>query len=35
MAFTKARYWHRSLNPKKLVDVRFSGLGINQTKARL
>jgi len=33
--FTQARYWHRSLNPKKLVDVKFSGLGINQTKGRL
>ena len=22
--FTGAAYWHRSLNPKKLIDVRFS-----------
>jgi glycylpeptide N-tetradecanoyltransferase len=24
--FTGATYWHRSLNPKKLVDIRFSVL---------
>lgn len=31
--FTQATYWHRSLNPKKLIDIRFSGLGPNQTIA--
>lgn len=31
--FTQATYWHRSLNPKKLIDIRFSGLGPNQTLA--
>jgi len=28
------RYWHRSLNPKKLVDVRFSHLARNMTMQR-
>lgn len=28
------RYWHRSLNPKKLIDVKFSHLGKNMTLAR-
>ncbi|KRY51777.1 Glycylpeptide N-tetradecanoyltransferase 2, partial [Trichinella britovi] len=28
------RYWHRSLNPKKLIDVRFSQLGKNMTVQR-
>nr|CAB3264383.1 glycylpeptide N-tetradecanoyltransferase 1 [Phallusia mammillata] len=31
----KCRYYHRSLNPKKLVDVKFSQLGRNQTMQRL
>lgn len=29
--FTQAIYYHRSLNPKKLIDIGFSGLGKNQT----
>ncbi|KAG6536963.1 glycylpeptide N-tetradecanoyltransferase 1-like [Zingiber officinale] len=28
------RYWHRSLNPKKLVDVRFYRLGPRMTMSR-
>lgn len=24
--FAQARYYHRSLNPKKLIDVQFSSL---------
>ncbi|XP_071507282.1 glycylpeptide N-tetradecanoyltransferase 2-like [Diadema antillarum] len=28
------RYWHRSLNPKKLVEVKFSHLGRNMTLQR-
>ena len=28
------RYWHRSLNPKKLIDVKFSHLGKNMTVQR-
>ncbi|ALC44927.1 Nmt [Drosophila busckii] len=28
------RYWHRSLNPKKLVEVRFSHLARNMTMQR-
>jgi glycylpeptide N-tetradecanoyltransferase len=28
---TSCRYWHRSLNPKKLIDVRFSRLPKNWT----
>ena len=32
--FTKARYYHRSLNPKKLVEVGFSGLNRLMTVAR-
>lgn len=32
---TKARYFHRSLNPIKLIDINFSSLGKNQTKARV
>jgi len=32
--FTEARYYHRSLNPKKLVEVGFSGLSRNMTIAR-
>ncbi|CDW58466.1 glycylpeptide N tetradecanoyltransferase 2 [Trichuris trichiura] len=27
-------YWHRSLNPKKLIDVKFSQLGKNMTLQR-
>lgn len=29
--FTQAVYYHRSLNPKKLIEIGFSGLGKNQT----
>lgn len=28
------RYWHRSLNPKKLIDVGFSHIGRNMTLPR-
>ncbi|KAK8729301.1 hypothetical protein OTU49_008752, partial [Cherax quadricarinatus] len=28
------RYWHRSLNPKKLIEVKFSHLGKNMTMQR-
>ncbi|XP_044729600.1 glycylpeptide N-tetradecanoyltransferase [Chrysoperla carnea] len=28
------RYWHRSLNPKKLIDVKFSHLSRNMTLQR-
>lgn len=28
------RYWHRSLNPKKLIDVKFSHLSRNMTMQR-
>ncbi len=28
------RYWHRSLNPKKLIEVGFSRLGSNMTMMR-
>ena len=28
------KYWHRSLNPKKLLSVKFSHLGRNMTLAR-
>jgi glycylpeptide N-tetradecanoyltransferase len=31
--FTRATYYHRSINPKKLIEVRFSALGPNQTLA--
>eukprot|EP00877_Chromochloris_zofingiensis_P010082 jgi/Chrzof1/5327/Cz15g22080.t1 len=30
----QCRYWHRSLNPKKLIDVRFSQLAPRMTMAR-
>lgn len=29
------RYWHRSLNPKKLVDVEFSSLHRRMTLQRM
>ncbi|CAB4069606.1 NMT [Lepeophtheirus salmonis] len=29
------RYWHRSLNPKKLIEVKFSHLSRNMTMQRL
>ncbi|CAL9164132.1 unnamed protein product [Musa hybrid cultivar] len=32
--FTTCRYWHRSLNPKKLIDVGFSRLGARMTMSR-
>lgn len=28
------RYWHRSLNPKKLIDIKFSHLSRNMTMQR-
>lgn len=31
---TTCRYWHRSLNPKKLIDVNFSCLSRNMTMQR-
>lgn len=31
---TTCRYWHRSLNPRKLIDVNFSCLARNMTMAR-
>lgn len=31
----EARYYHRSLNPKKLIESNFSSLGKNQTLARM
>ena len=32
--FTGATYWHRSLNPKKLVEVRFSCLPMGTSMAK-
>lgn len=29
--FTRATYFHRSINPKKLIEVKFSALMQNQT----
>lgn len=31
--FTQARYHHRSLNPKKLIDIKFSSLSSKMTMA--
>jgi glycylpeptide N-tetradecanoyltransferase len=31
----KCRYWHRSLDPKKLIEVKFSYLPRNMTMAKL
>jgi glycylpeptide N-tetradecanoyltransferase len=31
---TTCRYWHRSLNPKKLIETKFSHLTRNMTLAR-
>lgn len=31
---TSCQYWHRSLNPKKLIDVGFSRLGQRMTMSR-
>lgn len=31
--FTRATYFHRSINPKKLIEVKFSALTQNQTLA--
>ena len=33
--FTRATYYHRSINPKKLIEVKFSALGPNQTLAMI
>ncbi|PHJ15983.1 myristoyl :protein n-myristoyltransferase, partial [Cystoisospora suis] len=30
----QCRYWHRSLNPKKLIEVGFSGLSERMTISR-
>ena len=32
---THCSYWHRSLNPKKLVEVKFSHIGQKMTIARM
>lgn len=32
--YTTFRYWHRSLNPKKLIEVKFSHLSRNMTMQR-
>ncbi|KMZ72162.1 Glycylpeptide N-tetradecanoyltransferase 1 [Zostera marina] len=32
---TSSQYWHRSLNPKKLIDVGFSRLGARMTMSRM
>ena len=32
--FFLVRYWHRSLNPRKLIDVKFSHLTRNMTMQR-
>lgn len=32
---TVAKYWHRSLNPRKLIDVGFTSLNARQTIQRL
>lgn len=32
--FYSERYWHRSLNPKKLIEVKFSHLSRNMTMQR-
>lgn len=34
LPISKTTYWHRSLNPKKLVDVGFSSLPANMPMAR-
>lgn len=34
LPISKTTYWHRSLNPKKLVDVGFSSLPANTPMAR-
>ena len=31
--FTRSTYYHRSINPKKLIEVKFSALAQNQTMA--
>lgn len=31
---SSCRYWHRNLNPKKLIEVKFSHLGKNMTMQR-
>ena len=35
LPFIPPRYWHRSLNPKKLVEVQFSSLHRNMTLQRM
>ena len=34
VTFYFCRYWHRSLNPKKLIEVQFSHLSRNMTMQR-
>lgn len=34
MTCDTCRYWHRSLNPKKLIEVKFSHLSRNMTMQR-
>lgn len=34
LPFSKTTYWHRSINPKKLVEVGFSSLPANTPMAR-
>lgn len=34
MVILHSRYWHRSLNPKKLIEVKFSHLSRNMTMQR-
>lgn len=34
LPFSVCRYWHRSLNPRKLVEVKFSHLSRNMTLQR-
>jgi glycylpeptide N-tetradecanoyltransferase len=28
--FATCRYWHRSLNPKKLIEIGFSRLAVSE-----
>lgn len=34
LAYLCGRYWHRSLNPRKLIEVKFSHLSRNMTMQR-
>jgi len=33
--FGETQYFHRNLNPKKLVEIQFTRLGPNQTLSRM